>query len=521
MKAEVTKCGRFIQITKATDQEFKQMQYSFKRRTSNWKWHPLVKKGVWDGYIKFMDKFNRIPIGLWGKLNSITEKHNIKLDFTGIDKIINQEFSADEFEDWVWDFYRDTIYGKGGEKELRPYQIKSCIDTIKYFKSRSELATSAGKTIIMFTIFAYLFEMGYAKKHLIIVPNTSLIIQTYEGFLEYAEGTRLENVKIQMIGGGRSKEKKDVDIVIGTYQTLKNLNKEFYDDITCVAVDECHHTTAKSIKEIITKSYDSKYRYGLSGTLKDDDSAESFTLDAYLGPIVNKVTSKFLIDNNYATKIKVKSIILDYMPEDSRKKLMDLRKKKGKNDNLDGTQLLDLEKKLVIENDVRFRYIADMIGKTTKNSLVLFLDIKHGYGKKYYHYLREHSDKTIFYVDGDTKTEVREEYKRAMETGDNKILVASFGTFAQGISINNLHHIFFVESYKSDRLIRQSLGRGMRLLEGKKVVYIWDFVDDFRVKDLRNAFTWIKNNYLYRHGQERIKTYKEQGFPYKKYKVKL
>lgn len=241
MKASVTKCSRFIQITEASEQEYKQIQYSFKRRIANWRWNPLVKKGIWDGYIKFIDKFNRIPIGLWGKLNSITEKHNIKLEFTGIENIINQEFSPEHFEEWVWDFYQNTMYGKGKEREMRPYQIKSCIDTIKYYKSRSELATSAGKTIIMFTIFAYLYEMGFAKKHLIIVPNTSLIIQTYEGFLEYAEGTRLEDVKIQMIGGGRSKEKKDVDIVIGTYQTLKNLDKEFYDDITCVAVDECLH----------------------------------------------------------------------------------------------------------------------------------------------------------------------------------------------------------------------------------------------------------------------------------------
>lgn len=287
-----------------------------------------------------------------------------------------------------------------------------------------------------------------------------------------------------------------------------------------ICVSNCHHTTAKSIKDIIVKSYDSKYRYGLSGTLKNDDSAESYTLDAYLGPIVNKVSSKFLIENEYATKIKIKSIFLNYLPMESRNTLMNMRTKKGKKEGLDGSQLLDLERKLVIENDVRFRHIADIIGKTTKNTLVLFLDIKYGHGKKYYHYLREHSDKTVFYVDGNTKSDVREEYKRAMETGNNRVLIASFGTFAQGISINNLHHIFFIESYKSDRLIRQSLGRGMRLLDGKKQVYVWDFIDDFRVEG-KNVPSWVQENYLYKHGLERIKTYKEQGFPYKKFKVKL
>ena len=77
--------------------------------------------------------------------------------------------------------------------------------------------------------------------------------------------------------------------------------------------------------------------------------------------------------------------------------------------------------------------------------------------------------------------------------------------------------VFFLESYKSDRLIRQSLGRGMRLMEGKEKVFIWDFVDNFQYgQDNR-----YKNNYLYRHGEERIKTYREQGFPYKRFRVKL
>ena len=39
--------------------------------------------------------------------------------------------------------------------------------------------------------------------------------------------------------------------------------------------------------------------------------------------------------------------------------------------------------------------------------------------------------------------------------------------------------IFLVESYKSEVLIKQSLGRGMRKMEGKEKVNIIDFVDDF------------------------------------------
>lgn len=44
VKAEVTPDKRFIQIIEATDLEFEQIRYSFKKRISNWRFHPLVKK---------------------------------------------------------------------------------------------------------------------------------------------------------------------------------------------------------------------------------------------------------------------------------------------------------------------------------------------------------------------------------------------------------------------------------------------------------------------------------------------
>ena len=43
-----------------------------------------------------------------------------------------------------------------------------------------------------------------------------------------------------------------------------------------------------------------------------------------------------------------------------------------------------------------------------------------------------------------------------MEKNDDVIIVASYGTFSTGISIKNIHNIFFTESFKSEVIIRQS-----------------------------------------------------------------
>ena len=120
--------------------------------------------------------------------------------------------------------------------------------------------------------------------------------------------------------------------------------------------------------------------------------------------------------------------------------------------------------------------------------------------------LRNKSTRRIFYIDGGTDKNLREEYKAQMESGEDKILVASFGTFSTGINIKNLHFVSLTESFKSDVIIRQSIGRGLRKHDSKDKLTILDFVDDFRIENFVN--------YLYRHSKKRREIYDEQKFPY-------
>lgn len=44
VKAEITPDNRFLQITECSELEIEQIRHSFKKRISNWRFHPLVKK---------------------------------------------------------------------------------------------------------------------------------------------------------------------------------------------------------------------------------------------------------------------------------------------------------------------------------------------------------------------------------------------------------------------------------------------------------------------------------------------
>lgn len=283
-----------------------------------------------------------------------------------------------------------------------------------------------------------------------------------------------------------------------------------------ILVSNCHQSHSKSIKEVISKCTKSKYRFGLSGTLTNRNSAEHLTIQQYLGPLIMEISPKFLFDNKYATPVSIKVVKMDWLDDHLKQKLYDLRNVKKSNDadKLEGNEIFNIERKLVISSDKRINYIVNFISKTSKNSLVLFQSVGEGYGKRIYDQLREiQSEKEIYYIDGDTDPNLRDFYKSKMEEGNNKILVASFMTLSTGVSIKNLHNIFLAESYKSEVLIKQSLGRGMRLYEGKEIVNIIDFVDDFSWSD--------SSNYLMKHSLERIEIYKREGFVYKVYELKL
>lgn len=84
--------------------------------------------------------------------------------------------------------------------------------------------------------------------------------------------------------------------------------------------------------------------------------------------------------------------------------------------------------------------------------------------------------------------------------------------------MKNIHNIFLTESFKSLVTVLQSLGRGLRLHKDKKSLSVIDFVDDFSYTDVHG---YKHKNYIVKHGEERVKIYKNQNFPFEIKEVKF
>jgi len=487
----LTDDNQFLRIDDATELELEQITISLTKRIESWRFNPLVKRGVWDGYVSYIKDDKWIPAGLWRHVLQICKDYNLEIEMNGIKRLIDPNINADTFEKWALDFF------KGAEITPRDYQIETAYNILKFRKCLAELATSAGKTLISFLTIAYMLEKGKAEKILMIVPNVSLVVQAHEDFHDYNYMNKVP-LKIQQIFAGQ-KIKSNKNIIIGTYQSLVKKNAEYFEQFDAVLVDETHKAKSNSIKTILQKCTSAQYKFGLSGTIPKEGTLDKLTLMSQTGPVISEVKANFLQNQGHIAKCVVKVIEMNYATDTQRLAFQELAQNK-----YDRKDVFSLEQNFVITSEARLDFVSSVISRVPRNSLVLFHRIEHG--KKLYEKLRQDSDKRVYYVDGGTDKDIREEYKKKMEAGNEVVIVASYGTFSTGISIKKIHSIFFTESFKSEVIIRQSIGRGLRQHESKDKVLIVDFVDNIRTQE------W--DNYLWKHGKARQSIYKQEKFDY-------
>jgi superfamily II DNA or RNA helicase len=172
-----------------------------------------------------------------------------------------------------------------------------------------------------------------------------------------------------------------------------------------------------------------------------------------------------------------------------------------------------LEKDYIQTSSRRLEFIKKIVNKCNSNTLVLFHNIE--YGLTLFNKLKtDLPDKEFFYIDGEVNNKQRELIKKEMEKTDKvRVLVASYGTLSTGVSINAIFNVVFADSFKSEQIVIQSIGRALRKHNDKRVATIFDIVDVFSGSEL--------NNILYRHFKERQKFYDKRKYPYTIIKMNL
>lgn len=265
------------------------------------------------------DKVYWCSIGLWQVVYKFLKLNNVPFD--GL--IENQDFFKLPIKH-TFEEFKEIVDSWGLKFTPRPYQYECAYKILQWRMSISELATRAGKTLLAYLVFRYAMEHMGMKRILMIVPSISLVKQGYDDFNEYAEFFKTECVW----GGGKLVESSN--LTIGTFQSLigfldkksKKYNPSFFDGYDCVFVDETHRAKANQIKTIISQNFmkDVKIVFGMTGTLPKEKTIDFYCVHSLLGPKIQAIKPRELMDAGYISDIDITQIRMNYEVNEERKK---------------------------------------------------------------------------------------------------------------------------------------------------------------------------------------------------------
>ena len=456
-------------ILKKVDEVFMQVQcdkglardlYDFFSYTvPNAKFMPSVKNRYWDGKVRlFSIKTNKIYIGLLPYVDEFCRERGY--DIVGINDIIgDKERQPDE----------DFIQELGLPFDPRDYQMDAFRTAVQYGRQLLLSPTASGKSLIIYLLARY-----YNKKTIIIVPTTSLVEQMAKDFKDYGY-----NKEICKIYGGQPVF--DSDITISTWQSFSKAPKDVMESFEVVVGDEAHLFKANVLKGILEKMKKTAIRFGTTGTL-DGSECHRLQLEGLFGPVKKVISTKELIEDGTIAKLDIDCVILRHTKQ----------KKMTYQEEMD----------YLVSNEARNEFICNLVYSLSGNTLVLFQYVeKHGVllHEKMFKRLGEN----LHYVYGGTDTEDREAVREIVEKAENDTILASYGTFSTGVNIKRIDNIVFASPSKSRIRNLQSIGRGLRKVDGKDKMRLFDIADDLQC-----------DNYTLSHLKDRINIYNEERFSY-------
>ena len=454
---------------------------------------PQYRARLWDGKVRLYDQVRKtLYLGLVTYVEEFAARNGYVIEY------VNQVRHTNNITSESVEAYAKSLdpHGRGKPIEIRDYQIDAVTTALDQERTLLLSPTASGKSFIIYTTMRW--HLAANRKCIIIVPTTSLVEQLYTDFEDYSSANKWDvSAHCQKLYSGFTREFTK-DVLITTWQSIYLQPKSWFKQFNVIFGDEAHQFKAKSLTTVMEKMDNIRYRIGTTGTL-DNKKVHRLVLEGMFGPVHRVTTTKALMDSGRLTTLNIMCIILKYNEE--------IRKARKNNTYQD-------EMDWIVSCEPRNKFIRNLAIKSEGNTLVLFQYVEK-HGKILYELIKSkvHDKRKVFFVYGGTETTDREAIRHITEGESDAIIIASFGTFSTGINIPSLENVIFASPSKSKIRNLQSIGRGLRLKDGKTKCNLYDLADDLHWK------SW--KNHTLNHAAERYKTYAEEEFKTKIVEVEL
>jgi superfamily II DNA or RNA helicase len=441
----------------------------------DYRFMPKYKMGVWDGKIPFINKSGYFQKGLLKYVYNFIKNEDICIE---VDPALMERCEATDLAD---------ITNEWMNEKYVPYrhQFEGALAALKYQNCILEHATSSGKSLTMSILIMYNLKKNRAKKILVLVPGIGLVEQLSADFIDYGVPSKLIGKYYQDI------KEPEKTIVISTWQSMYK-QTELIKDFDMILVDEAHGVKAAMVRSVSENAINASMRIGCTGTMPDT-KCPRMQIEGALGPVVHTMTARQLIDEKQASDIKIKIPYITY-PKKITAKINKVS--------------FDLEKEWLEKNDTRNEIIKKIVLKhhaADHNALILVEHLDHA--DALLAKFKDIEGTTAFLVTGATPSVEREQVRQFTNVNKKVVIIATYGVFSVGVSINRLHTIIFASAGKSKIKTLQSIGRGLRLHKEKRKLILYDIGDNLHYSD--------------KHLQERINIYDKAEFEIDMFEINL
>lgn len=169
-----------------------------------------------------------------------------------------------------------------------------------------------------------------------------------------------------------------------------------------------------------------------------------------------------------------------------------------------GSNLLNIEQMLAEHSRKKLEIMRDITFEWSNSNGIIF-----AHNEAYVDYLEKYfkevyPNRPVYKIKGPTAEKKRQKIRESMNTVDkDAILIASYGVVSTGLTFKNIDYAIFAQSFKSQIIVLQSLGRGLLKTETKDSFALYDIIDVYPTECLK------------KQGEAKTKKYREKKFEYK------
>jgi superfamily II DNA or RNA helicase len=356
----------------------------------------------------------------------------------------------------VWPMIKDGEVIKGfpnprmngmiGSIKLYDYQSAAMLQMVKMKNGVLQAPCGSGKTQIGIEL---IHQLG--MKALWLTHTKDLLVQSKTRAEMYFKGDFGTITEGEVTIGK--------DITFATVQTMVNIDlRKYSDEWDVVIVDECHKVAGTPTKlmmfyKVIT-NLNARYKYGLSATVHRSDNLIKSTF-AVLGDLVHVISDEEV--GNKIIKAKHQIVVSD-LPESI--------------EYLESDGMINHNKLInyICLDNKRNRLIKSLI-EPNEYTLVLTHRVEHcsvlrnlvGFGEV---------------ITGSVLKEEREFIFEETRMGKNHVIFATYNLAKEGLDIPNLNRLVFASPQKDFAIVKQSVGRVERNIDGKSRPIVYDVVDE-------------------------------------------